>query len=166
MGIYLPLALVYIRVHVCNVAHPLPTCRAVIESVCIRVNVNELELPVDDTCNHTAQGLVIIRELDIRPYLCTGIPEPHRVYVPGINERIVHPVLLISPEVHCGVKCIRETVSEHPCKPRIGKHTLDLKDFRLDSLGAEKPVLLRRPLRFVLLRRKAQCPGDPGAKKR
>ena len=110
-----------IGIHIGIVAHPFTASRTVIERIGIRVDIYQLELTVDHSGYHAAQGLVIIGKLHIRPHLRSGIPEPHGVYIAGIDKRVVHTVLLVLTEMHSGVQSVGKAVGEHPCQPRIRK---------------------------------------------
>ena len=66
-----PFALVHVKVHLGLVRLPFTACRPVIERIGIRVDADQRELAVDDTCKEIAEILVPVGELYIRPYLGT-----------------------------------------------------------------------------------------------
>ena len=69
--------------------------------------------------------LIFRRITDVRPDLCSGIPQPHRVDISCIDES-VRVAVAVFAEVHGSVKRIRETVAEHPREFRIRKLRRDI----------------------------------------
>ena len=111
-----PFAFVKFRFHVRQVAHPFASFGVHVESVGVWVDIDTFKLAVDDSCQHLFQFGVFIGKLHIRPYLRTGIAEPHGVDVSGVYKSV-----LFSVEVNGSVQCVREAVLEHPCQFRIGQ---------------------------------------------
>ena len=89
LRVYLPLALVNFKLHVRHIALPLTSGRTVIEGIGIRVDIYELELTVDHSGEHVAKMFILGSKLDIWPHLRARIPEPHGMYVAGIDESII-----------------------------------------------------------------------------
>ena len=73
---------------------------------------DEGELAVDHSRKEIAEMLVFLRKPYIRPYLSSGIPEPHGVDVTGIHECSPVPVLVLA-EMNGGVESVREAVCKH-----------------------------------------------------
>lgn len=94
--------------------------------------------------------LILVGQLDVRPDLRPGVPEPHSVDVSGVNERLEVAVLVLA-EMNGGVKGVRVAVGEHPGEARVLQDALHLSDLVLDGLGAEKTLLGSRTLRLVIL---------------
>ena len=94
--------------------------------------------------------LILIGQLDVRPDLRSGVTQPHRVDVTGVNERPEVAVVVLA-EVHGRVKGVRVAVGEHPGEARVLQDALHLGDLVLDGLGAEKTLLGSRTLRLVIL---------------
>ena len=90
-------------------------------------------MAVDDPGKEVAEVLVILGKPDIRPYLRSGIPEPHRVDVAGINECPPVPVFVLS-EMNGSVESVREAVCKHPGKLLVLEKFRNLDYLILNSL--------------------------------
>ena len=123
--------------HVGEVAHPFTTDRTVVEGIGIGIDADALELAVNNACYHVLQLLVAVGELDIGPYLGSGVAEPHGMDIAGINESIVAAIGILAV-VHGGIEGVGEAVLEHPCELGVLEHLLDTLDFLLDSFRLEK----------------------------
>ena len=102
MRIDFPFALEDLRFHVRNVIGTAVTCRTIVECVCIRVNADERKLAADYSFKHLAEVFILLGVLYVRPDLCSGIPEPHRMNVSSIYECAEIPVFIFA-EVYCRV---------------------------------------------------------------
>lgn len=146
----LPFALVVVRIHIREVGLPFAAGRAFVEGVGIRIQADQRELAVDHAGEHILKMLILIGQLDVRPDLRSGVTEPHRVDVAGVNEGPEVAVVVLA-EVHGGVKGVWVAVGEHPGEAWVLQDALHLGDLVLDGLGAEKTLFWSRTLRLVIL---------------
>ena len=89
LRVNLPFAFMHLKFHFGHIALPLTSGRTVIEGIGIRVDIYELELTVDHSGEHVAKMFILGSKLDIWPHLRARIPEPHGMYVAGIDESII-----------------------------------------------------------------------------
>ena len=121
--INLPFTLMKFRLHVCQIRLPFAACRTVIKGVGIRININAHPLTVDNACQHFFQCRVFIGQLYIRPYLCSGVTQPHGMNISRIHKGIRTSVFKM-PEVNRRIQRIGKTIRKHPDQTRIGQQTL------------------------------------------
>ena len=136
--------------HVGQILLPFTAGRTVVESVCIGVDVDELELAAYSALHHCLKLGVFVGKLHIRPYLRSRVAEPHGVDVAGIHECIVLAILTLAV-MYGGVDSIGETVLEHPCKLLVLELLLHLGDFFLDGLRLEETVFGSRAIGFCII---------------
>ena len=111
---------------------------------------DEGELAVDHSRKEIAEMLVFLRKPYIRPYLSSGIPEPHGVDVTGIHECSPVPVLVLA-EMNGGVESVREAVCKHPGQFRVREQARYLHYLVFNGLRLEKTVLRSRPVGNIVL---------------
>lgn len=69
----LPFALVVVRIHIREVGLPLAAGRAFVEGVGIRIQADQRELAVDHAGEHILKMFILIGQLDVWPYLRSGV---------------------------------------------------------------------------------------------
>ena len=116
---------------------PLRTHGTVVEAVGVRVQVKQHKLAVDNSGYHFPEMGIGGAELHVWPYLGTGIPQPHSVYVAGIDEGAGTSLLVFS-KVDGSVQGIGEAVAEHPAELGVLQHCGHLVNLGLYGLGGEK----------------------------
>ena len=146
------------RVHVGQVRLPFAAFRTVVESVGIRVKRDQGKLAVDYPSEHVLEFLVLISKLNIRPDLCSGVPQPHGVDVSRIDESPPVSVLVFA-EMDGGVQGVWVAIGEHPGQTGIFQSFPHLVDLVLDSCGFEKPLVRGGTFGFVI-----HCLGCASAK--
>ena len=98
------------------VALPLTTGGTHVEGVGIRVDTNTLQLAQDGAPHHLTDLHVVLGKLHVGPHLGTGVAKPHGMDVAGIDKGVV--IAFAVGIMYGSVKCVRETVLEHPCQVR------------------------------------------------
>jgi hypothetical protein len=121
---------------------------AVIKRICIRVDIDTFKLAEDHSCQHFFQFGVRISQLHIRPYLCTGVAQPHGMNIPRIYERIRFAIASLT-EMYGSIQGIRETVGKHPCQLRILQKLLYTKNLLFHCIRTEQAVGYFRAVIFL-----------------
>ena len=103
LRVNLPFAFMHLKLHIGHITLPLSAGRSVIKGICIRIDVDELELTVDHSGEHVAKMFILGSKLDIWPHLRARIPEPHGMYVACVDESVIQSVRILTFEVHCRI---------------------------------------------------------------
>ena len=147
--VYFPFTFVQLRFHVRKVTHPMTVRNsAVIKSIRVRIDIDTFELAENNTCQHFFQFGIRISQLYVRPYLCTGVAQPHGVNIARIYERIRFAIASFT-EMYSGVQRIRETVGKHPCQLRILQKFLYTENLLLYRIGTEQTIGYFRAVIFL-----------------
>ena len=135
----LVLAFVEFGLHSAVVLHPASIrIRVAVEGVGVGVETDVVKLPQDNALDHFLQVFVFVGKLQVGPYLCSGIPPPHRMDVTRVDKGVGGSVAVLGV-VHGGVKGVGEAVLKHPGQIRaVLEQFLHLPDLLFDDVRPEE----------------------------